>query len=85
MMHSKEHPWRQSQRERLHFLTHNTSIGGVPILVERNGKAVVELYPRNELNERWMDVGLAGGPSQASHLPQDLNTEWVVQPGGRDV
>ncbi|KAK4683682.1 hypothetical protein P7C73_g6549, partial [Tremellales sp. Uapishka_1] len=67
LSHQKDTLWRQSQRERLHFLTHNTSTSTVPVLADKSpvgGKLGVEEWSRIELNEKWMDVGLSGGPVQ---------------------
>ncbi|KAL7423911.1 hypothetical protein Q5752_001496 [Cryptotrichosporon argae] len=64
--HSKKLPWRQSQRERLHFFANNNSDAEVDVLVDRNGKLGLEPWSRATLNEAWMDIGLAGQPTQCS-------------------
>ncbi|WVQ70107.1 uncharacterized protein L199_008332 [Kwoniella botswanensis] len=62
LFHSRKTPWRQSQRERLHFLAHNTSASeeNMSILLP-NGE--LGEYTRKELNG-WLDVGLSGVPAQ---------------------
>ena len=65
--HNKRLPWRQSQRERLHFWVHNETDTPVPVLVDRSAQGlgvVSEQYSSQELRDKWLDVGLAGGPAQ---------------------
>ncbi|RSH91311.1 hypothetical protein EHS25_009610 [Saitozyma podzolica] len=67
--HNKETPWRSSQRDRLHFFAHNTSTASTPILVDRTksgGRLELEEWSVKELNEKWLDIGLSGGPAQCN-------------------
>lgn len=66
-MHSKDTQWRSSQRERLHFLAHNDSDATHLLLLDTTklgGGLEVTSWSVKELNEKWMDVGLSGGPVQ---------------------
>jgi beta-1,2-xylosyltransferase len=67
--HNKETPWRSSQRDRLHFFAHNASTANIPILVDKTksgGRLELEEWSVKELNEKWLDIGLSGGPAQVS-------------------
>lgn len=64
---SNGHQWRKSQRQRLHWFANNHTEANVPVLIERPGKGVVtEEFPLQQMNEKWFDIGLAGGPHQCS-------------------
>ncbi|WVQ78070.1 hypothetical protein IAT38_000151 [Cryptococcus sp. DSM 104549] len=58
IFHEKAVPWRSSQRERLHTFAANVS-GTVPLLLP-NG--TVQDWGKEDLTERWLDIGLVGGP-----------------------
>nr|XP_019042714.1 hypothetical protein I302_08420 [Kwoniella bestiolae CBS 10118]OCF21644.1 hypothetical protein I302_08420 [Kwoniella bestiolae CBS 10118] len=62
LFHSRKTPWRQSQRERLHFFAHNaTASEESQSILLPNGE--IGEYKRAELNG-WLDVGLSGIPAQ---------------------
>ncbi|WVQ98701.1 hypothetical protein IAU59_005832 [Kwoniella sp. CBS 9459] len=62
LFHNKKTPWRQSQRERLHFLSHNVSSfeDVIPLLLPNNEIAE---FTREQLGV-YLDVGLTGKPNQ---------------------
>ncbi|KAK8869838.1 hypothetical protein IAR55_000406 [Kwoniella newhampshirensis] len=60
LSHNKKTRWRSSQRERLHFLAHNTS--NTHDLLLSDGS--VRVYDHQELADKWLDVGLSGVPVQ---------------------
>lgn len=81
IFHNKEMPWRQAQRERLHFLANNKSDEAVPVLVSGPEGLRVKEFPKNQMNEAWFDIGLFGGPAQCSHedgscAEMDEEFEW---------
>lgn len=55
--------WRDSHRERLHFLANDASSTPRSILepVGVSGRAVENQYPVNQLGQYYMDVKLSGG------------------------
>lgn len=55
--------WRQSHRERLHFLANDRTNANQEVLSAMGTTGEVELnrYPRKELSDYYMDVALAGG------------------------
>lgn len=70
LFHSKDTPWRQSQRERLHWFSNNASDDKVSLLVDRgaDGGLVNEQWKVTDLNEAWLDVGISGKPNQVRWL-----------------
>ncbi|WRT67118.1 uncharacterized protein IL334_004084 [Kwoniella shivajii] len=62
MDHSRQTPWRQSQRERLHFFSHNVSSSNemTSVILPNNE---LEEYRKEEL-DNWLDIGLSGVPLQ---------------------
>ncbi|KAL1405284.1 hypothetical protein Q8F55_008911 [Vanrija albida] len=63
---NKNMPWRQSQRQRLHYFANNKTEGSAPIIVGRSSGPVVEEYPVKQMVAEWFDIGLAGKPHQCS-------------------
>lgn len=60
--------WRGSHRISLHNITNSRTSDPVQVLLERKaGILVKEAYPRKKLNERYMDVGLVGKPTQCGN------------------
>ncbi|KAF8610284.1 hypothetical protein BDV93DRAFT_550119 [Ceratobasidium sp. AG-I] len=77
---SQAHDWRYSHRVRLHVLANrdaNRTDPSVDPLVNllidgENGQGVyVKQYPRDLLNDKYMDVGLIGPPVQCDDSEQD--------------
>ncbi|KAG8779306.1 F-actin-capping protein subunit beta [Ceratobasidium sp. 428] len=75
-----EHDWRFSHRVRLHILANRDGnytdpnvAPDVEVLVEdrETGAVRLETHPREELNERYMDVKLIGGPIQCDQSETD--------------
>lgn len=61
--------WRQSQRQRLHWFANNNTEATADVLIQRPGQdtpAAVESWPVKQMNAKWFDIGLAGGPHQCS-------------------
>jgi beta-1,2-xylosyltransferase len=55
--------WRNSHRERLHFLANDRSKAKQQVLspIGATGEAEITTFPLKELGEYYMDVKLAGG------------------------
>ncbi|OXG71060.1 hypothetical protein C352_01166 [Cryptococcus neoformans CHC193] len=62
LFHDKFSAWRQSQRERLHWFGTNTT-GTVPLLLPDGS---IKDWDRANLVDKWLDVGLSGGPTQCN-------------------
>ncbi|OXG32358.1 hypothetical protein C367_01126 [Cryptococcus neoformans Ze90-1] len=62
LFHDKFSAWRQSQRERLHWFGTNTT-GTVPLLLPDGS---IKDWGRADLVDKWLDVGLSGGPTQCN-------------------
>lgn len=62
LFHDKNKPWRQSQRERLHWFGTNMT-GTVPLLLPDGS---IKDWDRADLVDKWLDIGLSGGPTQVS-------------------
>nr|WVH01970.1 glycosyl transferase family 90 protein [Naematelia aurantialba] len=83
--HSTKIPWRQAQRERLHFMVHNDTDDKLPILLDKSaagGGLETEMLSIREMNHAWFDAGLTGGPHQCSKEDgtcDDMNREikWM--------
>nr|AAR84598.1 Cap4p [Cryptococcus neoformans var. neoformans] len=60
LFHDKNKPWRQSQRERLHWFGTNMT-GTVPLLLPDGS---IKDWDRADLVDKWLDIGLSGGPTQ---------------------
>jgi beta-1,2-xylosyltransferase len=58
VFHRERYDWRSSQRDRLAKLTGDRKDEEVVLLIEENGVLSEQSYPRGELVERWMDVGV---------------------------
>ncbi|KIR74135.1 hypothetical protein I310_01732 [Cryptococcus deuterogattii CA1014] len=62
LSHDKLSAWRQSQRERLHWFGNNMT-GTVPLLLPDGS---IKHWDRADLVDKWLDVGLSGGPTQCN-------------------
>jgi hypothetical protein len=66
LSHKKGNGWRNSQRHRLNFFANNQSDAAIPILVQRGNTVRAEAHRIKDMNEKWFDVGLAGGAVQCN-------------------
>lgn len=64
--HRKHLEWRKSQRHRLNRFANNASNDAIPVLVERGNTVRAEAHRIRDMNQRWFDIGLTGGPTQCS-------------------
>lgn len=83
---SQAHDWRYSHRVRLHILANRDANRTDPsvdphvdLLLDReDGQGVfVKQYPRDLLNEKYMDVGLIGPPVQCHDSEQDQTCQTI--------
>ncbi|KAI5453780.1 cryptococcal xylosyltransferase 1 [Naganishia albida] len=79
--------WRDSHRERLHFLANDASSSPRTVLepVGASGRAVENAYPANALGQYYMDVKLSGGHWQcdgADGTCDEMNQE--IEFGSKD-
>jgi hypothetical protein len=98
---NREHDWRYSHRVRLHLLTNPNGAlvdplisSEVDVLVEGEaGQGVhLERFPRDVLNDKYMDVALVGpkavqcDDSEADHTCQDMDAalKWGKETYWRD-
>lgn len=84
--HNKKMPWRQAQRERLHYFANNMSDATAPVLIQDKDGLHTENFPLKVMNEAWFDVGLFGGPSQCSEEDgtcDEMETEFEWRPSVR--
>ncbi|GFZ45441.1 hypothetical protein JCM24511_03167 [Saitozyma sp. JCM 24511] len=59
----KNYDWRNSHRQRLHLMAQATE-GDQKVWVERGKDWELEAWNQGKLNEKYLDVGLAGKPHQ---------------------
>jgi hypothetical protein len=59
----KNYDWRNSHRPRLHLMAQATE-GDEKVWVERGKDWELEAWNQGKLNEKYLDVGLAGKPHQ---------------------
>ncbi|QRW11842.1 glycosyltransferase family 90 protein [Ceratobasidium sp. AG-Ba] len=83
---NREHDWRYSHRVRLHILANRDGNSTDPnvspeveLLVEdgETGTVYMETYPRELLNERYMDVKMIGPPIQCDQSETDHTCEQM--------
>ena len=67
--HLNRWDWRSSQRDRLDFLANDHSEQMVEVLVDvvDSTGVEVELWSRDELAKKYLDVGLIGGVSEINN------------------
>lgn len=83
--------WRQSHRERLHFLANDRTNANQEVLaaIGTTGESELARYPKKELGEYYMDVKLSGGHWQCDWddgTCEEMNNEieWAEKdPGER--
>ncbi|KAK4056641.1 hypothetical protein OIO90_002193 [Microbotryomycetes sp. JL221] len=75
--------WKNSQRARLHFLTHDLK-GSKQVLISNGGKDAVvkeEIIKMHNLNKAYMDVSFSGGPVQCDETTcQEMSKLIDFQP-----
>lgn len=81
--------WRQSHRERLHFLANDKTAANQEILspIGNTGEVEYSRYPMQELGDYYMDVKLAGGHWQCDGEDgtcDEMNAEieWAEKDAG---